>query len=159
MAKVYVTKCSVRKNKKQYQKGIVIEGLTAEEIERGLAQHWLEEVGSDQGPTDVGDRKNKKGGKDKEVPVKSERDHLLEKAVDLGILDQITDEMTVEEIQQLITAAGNSTNTENGGGKTLDEMSKKELKAEADKLGVKYGMMDSEDEIRQKIKVAQGAGV
>jgi hypothetical protein len=58
---------------------------------------------------------------------------------------------------------GNENNTgnenENPGGKTLDEMDKKELKAEAKRLGVEFGFGDSEDEIRQKIKTAQGAGV
>ena len=109
MAKVYVTKCIVRKDKKQYQKGAVIEGLSAEEIERGLAQHWLEAVGTVEEPTNVEDRKNKKGGKKDEkqdkATAKTERDQLLEKAVDLGILDKITDATTVEEIQQLITEA------------------------------------------------------
>ena len=109
MAKVYVTKCIVKRNDKQYQRGAVIEGLSAEEIERGLAEHWLEAVGADEGPTNVEDHKNKKGGKkddkDNKPPAKTEKDQLLEKAVDLGILDKITDEMTVEEIQKLITEA------------------------------------------------------
>ena len=37
-------------------------------------------------------------------------------------------------------------------------MSKKELKVEAGKLGLKVGFTESEEEIRQKIKEAQGAG-
>jgi len=109
MAKVYVTKCIVRRDKKQYQKGAIIEGLSAEEIERGLAEHWLDEVGTDEKPANVEDRKGKKSSKkeekDNKPPVKTERDQLLEKAVDLGILDKITDEMTTEEIQKLITEA------------------------------------------------------
>lgn len=107
MAKVYVTKCIVRKDKKQYQKGSFIEGLSSEEIERGLAQHWLEAVGSDEAPTTVEDRSKKKkdNKKDDKTPAKTERDQLLEKAVDLGILDLITDETPVEEIQQMIEEA------------------------------------------------------
>ena len=113
MAKVYVTKCVVRKDKKQYPKGAVIEGLTAAEIERGLAQHWLEAVGTTEEPVAVEDRSKKKGGKgaekkddDKSLTLpKTERDQLLEKAVDLGILDKITDETTTEEIQKLIEEA------------------------------------------------------
>ena len=61
------------------------------------------------------------------------------------------------------TGTGDNTGTgggaENNGEKTLDQMSKKELKAQAERLGVKFGFTDSEDEIRQKIKEAQSAGV
>lgn len=107
MAKVYVTKCIVRRDKKQYRKGVVIQGLSSQEIERGLAEHWLEAVGADEAPADVEDRKNKKRGRKsgKDAAVKTEREQLLEKSVDLGILDKITDEMTVEEIQKLIAEA------------------------------------------------------
>ena len=123
MAKVYVTKCIVRKDNKQYQRGDVIEGLSDEEIERGIAQHWLEAVGNACDPKTIKkkpeegskekedkppatEKKPEKGGKEKEnKPPATERDRLIEKAVDLGILDKITDETTVEEIQQLIAAA------------------------------------------------------
>jgi len=113
MAKVYVTKCVVKKDKKLYQKGAVIKDLSAEEIQRGIAEHWLESVGIDEEPANVEDHKTEKGGgkgkpkdkTDKKNPEKSERDQLLEKAVDLGILDKITDETTAEEIQRLIAEA------------------------------------------------------
>ena len=107
MAKVYVTKCIVRKDKKQYRKGVVIPCLSAAEIERGIEEHWLEAVGADEAPTDVEDRKNRKRGKKggKDDPAKTEREKLLEKAADLGILDKITDEMVVEDIQKLIAGA------------------------------------------------------
>jgi len=123
MAKVYVTKCIVRKDGNQYQKGAVIEGLSAEDVKRGIAEHWLEEVGSAEGPTVVKDRKTKESDKkdkksekasakpaDDAANAKSQRDKLLEKAVDLGILDKITDETTDEEIQKLITEAQPETN-------------------------------------------------
>jgi len=45
----------------------------------------------------------------------------------------------------------------NGGEKSLEEMTKKELKAKAKELGVDLGLIDSEDEIRRKIKEAQGS--
>jgi hypothetical protein len=38
-------------------------------------------------------------------------------------------------------------------------MSKDELKAEAERLGLQVGFTDSEEKLRQKIKEAQGAGV
>jgi len=57
--------------------------------------------------------------------------------------------------------AGNGDGAGNGGGnsgeKSVDEMSKKELKAKAKELGLDVGMLDNEDEIRRKIKEAQGA--
>jgi len=117
MAKVYVAKCVVKKDKKVYQKGAIIDNLSAEEIERGLDEHWLEQVGTDEAPAavevrkDKNDKKNKKNEKPGSKPAddkdaaKAERDQLLEKALDLGILDKITDEMTVEEIQKLVTEA------------------------------------------------------
>jgi len=109
MAKVYITKCIVRKDKKQYPKGAVIENLSSEEIERGLEDHWLEEVGTGEAPSAIEDRKEKNGGKkgkkNDKPAAKTEKEQLLEKALDLGILDKITDEMTVEEIQKVIAEA------------------------------------------------------
>jgi len=85
-----------------------------------------------------------------------DRTALLAKAAELGLADKITDATTDEEIQKLIAEAqGNSVG--NTGGKTLEQMNKEELKAEAERLGVKVGFTDSEDKIRQKIKEAQGA--
>lgn len=57
--------------------------------------------------------------------------------------------------------AGNGNGSGNGDGnsgeKSVDEMSKKELKAKAKELGLDVGFTDNEDEIRRKIKEAQGA--
>jgi TusA-related sulfurtransferase len=91
MAKAYITRCIVKKNNKQYQKGSVIEGLTADEIKQGLAQNWLEEAGNGKEPEEV---------KNSATP---KREKLLKKAAELEI--QVTDEMTDEEIQKSITEA------------------------------------------------------
>jgi len=56
---------------------------------------------------------------------------------------------------------GNGDGAGNGGGnsgeKPVDEMSIKELKAKAKELGLDVGKTDNEDEIRKKIKEAQGS--
>jgi len=107
MAKVYLTKCKVKRNDMEYPKGSIIEDLSDEEIERGLSEYWLEEVGTNELPTVIKNKKDKKDGKKngKNVSAKTEREQLLEKAVDLGIIDKIADETTVEEIQKLIAEA------------------------------------------------------
>jgi hypothetical protein len=46
MAKVYIARCIVKRNGVLYKKGSVIEELTEDEIKQGLAQHWLQAVGS-----------------------------------------------------------------------------------------------------------------
>jgi len=112
MAKVYVARCIVKKDGKRYEKGNVIEGLTADEIAKGLAQKWLEAVGSNEPPkvetVKSEGKKNLKGGKKpvkteqpKTEQPKTERDALIEKALELEI--DIKDEMTDDEIRQLIT--------------------------------------------------------
>jgi hypothetical protein len=107
MAKVYVTRCIVKKNGKSYQKGSVIDGLTSDEIKQGLAEHWLEAVGSNGENKDETEVKAKrpKGKREKSGNLGPETDRatLLAKATELGILETITNEMTDEEIQQLIT--------------------------------------------------------
>jgi hypothetical protein len=50
MAKVYVTRCIVKKDGKTYSKGSVIKDLSDEEIKQGLVEHWLEAVGNDEEP-------------------------------------------------------------------------------------------------------------
>jgi hypothetical protein len=84
----------------------------------------------------------------------------------------IPDDVGKEEIKRLLAVKfireitlddgkgeGNGTGAGNGTGeKTLDQMSKEELKAEAEKLGVKVTFTDSEEKIRQKLKDAKGAG-
>ena len=70
MAKVYVARCIVRKNGKQYAPGAIIEGLTDDEIAQGLSQKWLKKVGNDetsqQGSKPDRDSKNK--GNDNHAP-------------------------------------------------------------------------------------------
>ena len=83
-----------------------------------------------------------------------------------------TDKISEDELKNLIAArfirkitlkeddgggdgAGNGDG--NGGEKSIDEMSIKELKAKAKELGLDVGKTDNEEEIRRKIKEAQGA--
>jgi len=108
MAKVYVARCIVKRDGKRYNKGAIIEGLTSDEIKKGLSEKWLEAVGSDEQPEkeESGKPKGEKKAKgDKKSPKtetpKTDRDALAKKAAELGI--EITDEMTDDEIQQLIT--------------------------------------------------------
>jgi hypothetical protein len=121
MAKVYVTRCLVKKDGESYQKGSVIENLTDKEIKQGLAEHWLEAVGNDKDPDeeteDPDERpterepskppKNGKPGK----PGKSNRDDPLERmttgeliaeAAGLGL--QANDSMTDEALREMIRA-------------------------------------------------------
>ena len=92
MAKVYITRCIVKKDGKQHARGSVMEGLTDDEIKQGLAQHWLEAVGHSDEPTSAKD--SKKAFK---------REKLLAKAKELNI--NVSDAMTDEDIQQLIEKA------------------------------------------------------
>lgn len=85
-----------------------------------------------------------------------------------------TDKIGEEDIKKLIAARfirkinlneksdngdgdGTGNGAGNGGEKSLEEMTKKELKAKAKELNVDVGFTDNEDEIRKKIKEAQGA--
>jgi hypothetical protein len=122
MAKVYITRCIVKKDGKSYQKGSVIEGMTDKEIKQGLAEHWLEAVGNDEGPGEKTEEldeklterepskppKNEKPGN----PGKSNRDDPLEKmiageliaeAAGLGL--QADDSMTEEALREMIREA------------------------------------------------------
>jgi len=159
MAKVYVARCIVKRNGETYKKGDIIEDLTTEEIKKGLAQKWLEAVGN------YGSPAKEESGKPKEKPKAQEKP---EEKSEENPEDNQDGEGTGEENNPGTgdenesgngegTGEGNGEGT--GEGKTLDEMSKKELKAEARRLGVDFGSFDSEDEIRLKIKAAQGAGV
>jgi hypothetical protein len=71
MAKVYVTRCIVKKDGRSYQKGSVMEGLTDKEIKQGLKERWLEAVGNDEEPAEAKpnkppkDEKPGKSGKEK----------------------------------------------------------------------------------------------
>jgi hypothetical protein len=96
MKKVYVARCIVKRDGKTYKKGKIIDDLTEDEIKKGLAEKWLGEVGGDMpAETESG---NPKG---KEEPSNAKKEALAKKAAKLGI--DITDEMTADEIQQLIT--------------------------------------------------------
>jgi plasmid replication initiation protein len=101
MTKVYIARCIVKKNKKTYPKGAVIEGLTDAEIQQGLARHWLEEVGSHDGSAAVKngkpEKENKKAGKKNRD---ADRKALLDEAAAAGVA--VSDEMTDAEIQRLI---------------------------------------------------------
>jgi len=81
--KVYITRCIVRKNGKQYKKGQVIKDLTQEEIKKGLAESWLIELG-DSEDDDAGKSKNGKNGGKKSLE-KMSFEELLAKATELGI--------------------------------------------------------------------------
>jgi hypothetical protein len=96
MEKVYVARCIVKRDGKVYKKGSIIDGLTADEIKKGLAEKWLEAVGSDK-PAEA----ESGNAKVKEEPSNAKKKALAKKAAKLGI--DITDEMTADEIQQLIT--------------------------------------------------------
>jgi hypothetical protein len=106
MAKVYVTRCIVKRDGKSYQKGSVIDGLTNEEIKQGLAEHWLEVVGNvddeNKGETAEVKAKPPKKGKPGNPGPETGRATLLAEAAELGIQETITDETTVEDIQRLI---------------------------------------------------------
>jgi hypothetical protein len=111
MAKVYVTRCIVKKNGKSYQKGSVIEKLTEEEIKQGLAEHWLDAVGNSEDPEEKKSPKPKKPGKpgkpgkpDQDDPLeKMAVNELLAEAADLGL--QIDSSMSSEELCKIIREA------------------------------------------------------
>jgi len=119
MAKVYVTRCIVKKDGKMYRKGSVIDGLTSDEIRRGLAEYWLEKVGNDDEPKEVA----------AVTPEKKKRDRLLAKAEDAGI--EVTDEMTNEEIEEKLGEAYKRKNllvkAEKAGVTVTDEMTNEEI--------------------------------
>ena len=97
MEKVYRTRCIVKKDGKQYPKGSIIENLTAEEIQQGLAQSWLEDVGSKDTPT-----KPKLDSKDSDTE-KIDRKELLKQAEELDIKD--AKKFSNDEIRKLISEA------------------------------------------------------
>jgi uncharacterized protein YaaW (UPF0174 family) len=138
MAKVYVTRCAVKKDGKMYQKGSVIEGLTEAEINQGIEQHWLQKVGE----------KEETVKEEKPKGDKAKREKLLKKAEELKIA--VTEEMSDEEIQKAIAEAVKKPE------KTLEQMNKDELKAKAKELGIDVGLLDSEEKIRQKILEVKG---
>jgi hypothetical protein len=90
MAKVYVTRCLVKKDGKSYKKGSVIKDLTTEEMKKGLAEHWLEAVGNDEEPTEKKSRKPSKNEKS-DKPGKPNQDDPLENVT--------TDELVAEAQQ------------------------------------------------------------
>jgi len=80
-----------------------------------------------------------------------------------------TDNISDDELKRLIAERfirkitlndksdeGEGEGSGNGGEKSLEEMTKKELKAKAKELGIDVGFTDNEDEIRKKIKEVQG---
>jgi len=125
MAKVYVTRCIVKKDGKQYKKGSVIEGLSEKEIEQGLSQKWLLSVGHNNDSDDSDEldafKEDKKESKRKGPSKKKEaeqkeaeqqggsvldqmsKEDLMLKAIELNI--EVNDTMTEAEIIALITKA------------------------------------------------------
>lgn len=104
MGKVYVARCLVKRNGKNHEKGSVIEGLTGDEIKRGLAEKWLQAIGAEESPTEDGESKPKSNKKDKKKKGEEKaRETLLKQAEEAGI--SVTEEMTDEEIQKLISEA------------------------------------------------------
>jgi hypothetical protein len=107
MAKVYVTRCLVKKDGRQYTKGSVIEDLTDKEIKQGLAEHWLEAVGNDEEPTEnkPGKPENGKKGKSgqKDLLEKMTADELIAEAAGLGL--QIDNSMSEEVVREMIRKA------------------------------------------------------
>jgi hypothetical protein len=106
MAKVYITRCIVKKNGRNWKKGSVIEDLTDVEIKQGLAEHWLEAVGNDEKPEKKKPNKplkTEKSGKPGEANQGSTvppGEALLKEAAKAGVA--VTEKMTVEEIERLI---------------------------------------------------------
>jgi len=127
MANAYVTRCYVKKNSKMHKKGSVMEGLTAEEIKKGLAERWLEKIGNDDDPSD--DR----------TPEQKKRDRLLSKAEKAGIT--VDDRMADEEIEAKIAEA----------------YKRKNLLDKAAKLGVEVKGEMTNEEIQKLIKEAKKA--
>ncbi|MCL2210787.1 MAG: hypothetical protein FWB95_02575 [Treponema sp.] len=123
MAAKYMTRCVVMRNGKQYKKGTFIEDLSEKEIKQGLAQNWLTPVGEVDDEDGEGTETAKavkakaKGGKNNPkkdddktnttpaTDVTPTREELMVEAAALEIADLITDEMPVEEIQQMIEEA------------------------------------------------------
>ena len=71
MSKKYITTCIVKRDGNYLEKGSFVENLTSEEIEKGIAQQWLEELGNDESPDSDGLKRKKStkssdadGGKD-----------------------------------------------------------------------------------------------
>jgi hypothetical protein len=116
MAKVYVTRCIVKKDGKSYKKGSVIKDLTNEEIKQGLAEHWLETVGNDDDGNDEAltekkpgkppERKKsgKPGKQDQDDPLeKMTADELIAEAAGRGL--QFDNSMSEEVLRKLIREA------------------------------------------------------
>jgi len=80
--KVYVTRCIVKRNDTQYKKGQVIKDLSEKEIEQGLKESWLKELGD--GDDDDTGSKPKKPNNKKSLE-KMTFEELLAKATELGI--------------------------------------------------------------------------
>ena len=115
MAKVYRTRCVVKRNGVNYKRGSIIEDLSAEEIRKGLANYWLEEAGEKSTEAEIEEAeagaqaekpkggKKKPGAKAEEEAAAEARNALIEKAMELNI--DVTEDMTDEVIQQLIEEA------------------------------------------------------
>jgi hypothetical protein len=127
MGKVYVTRCIVKRNGKQYKRGSVIEDLTPEEIKQGLAQHWLGAVGYEDDGEESG-----LGNK----PA-SKRDRLLAKAKELGI--EVEDSITNADLDQ----------------KIKDVVVREKLISRANELEIEVKDEMTNNEIRKLIKEAK----
>lgn len=139
----YLAKCIVKKNHKTYSRGSIIEDLTPDEIERGLAEQWLEKVGNDEEPETARPAKPAKAEKPPKTLDQMNKAELLALAAEKGI--EAGDSMTVAELKKKIKEAPNK--------KTVAE-----LLAEAAALGV-TGVDDSMTvpDLEKKIAEAKAA--
>jgi hypothetical protein len=110
MAKVYVTRCIVKRDGRSYKKGSVMNDLTNEEIKQGLAEHWLEAVGNDEEMEEKKPNKPPKAGKgnagkpDQDDPLeKMTADELTAEAVNLGL--QADSSMSSKALLKMIREA------------------------------------------------------
>lgn len=107
MAKVYVARCLVKKDGKSYKKGSVVKDLTDKEIKQGLAEHWLEAVGSDD---DGNDEESKESGGEK--AGKPNQDDSLQKMTVAELMDvagslglQADNSMSAKVLRKMIREA------------------------------------------------------
>jgi hypothetical protein len=104
MAKVYITRCIVKKDGKSYQKGSVIKDLADKEIKQGLAERWLEAVGNDddEEPKESGGEKTGEPGRDDSLQ-KMTVNELIDLAASLGL--QADSSMPAKALRKMIREA------------------------------------------------------
>jgi phosphosulfolactate synthase (CoM biosynthesis protein A) len=121
-----------------------VDKIGKDELEKLLKEKLIVKLEFDESGKPSGDKDASRAEKKREA--------LVAKAKEFGIT--VTDEMTVEEIQQAIRKAADDKRKE-VKDKPLNEMSKDELKAKAKELGIDSGFFESEEKLREKILEAQ----